>query len=957
MLQKLFRTHSLKQSEEKNVDELLEPTSWTPIPFEPHQIRVLVCQDSGDKRKIPLLDTNLSREELVAQPVPSVSSTRSILGSSWSEGGLFSSRPRSKRNSLNNISPSSGCGPSIPSHRKLGYNLDIIGEMMFGAVPLSYKGMTTKIHHIKGAKPQILLTKLFSINMGDLELLSGKSRRSMSIASECSDVSTESWATTGNDHWNNNPTHRNAASNEINKAGEDRSRHGSVSSSIFSVDENNSEEDHTVGAYPTGIPTARSCRDASNQSLSSSFSSYKDRRLWRSSQTSIENGVFNPTPLPGKPYFGTSSVLKHSSRSIMYSIGVVISLEDNKSLREYLFSHFSLLEARLHKLHDVVMSLLCPLLRRHLMKAQMNPQNSMYPHKNGTTLSSLPPYSLQTENVLKEAVSKFVQDICDLYQTPRLQIPLWLNLHTFPHNRISYYQSFITELTDMLNKFDTPKSNHFISTLFTAVLTNHLSWVPTVTPPGLNDSRNSEANSIFDNAGLSYNPLWAQYSDLYGNTGSPSRLCRVIVVGTSAPFVKRILYILSYLLRCNEVFENVEELAIDDYDSQSDSSSIPRESPNSLLYGVNQQLHLTTLKESELKGYNHGTYTRGTQETQNQLYSKPLSSSPTQRIPDNPSKFDVKFEKTTSLPITDSTHKISQVTEQLLNETSSERSGLLESEAFNIPTSFNGMKRSSTRDIGVYHEFGHKSLADSVVGESVGDEFSLKPEGFVEIPMVESQMITQIPGIGIATTVVQECSETRPDRLFAKSFGRSMMVGYCSKYMSDFVLMGLARFDFLDELENDLKDSVQYHVDGPVSQSSCIIADTNTWQCNIVDYTPKPELFDSGFEENFPPKKGVTIQRVLPSDFVRQTLSQMQHLFRLGIPAESCARYFEDMLQELYLKSRVIAEFLDSQEMDRTFDHKALGAIVNLKESDMPLLISVAKTYSLKSNQGLDGRI
>ncbi|KAK9686288.1 Folliculin-interacting protein 1 [Basidiobolus ranarum] len=223
--------------------------------------------------------------------------------------------------------------------------------------------------------------------------------------------------------------------------------------------------------------------------------------------------------------------------------------------------------------------------------------------------------------------------------------------------------------------------------------------------------------------------------------------------------------------------------------------------------------------------------------------------------------------------------------------------------------------------------------------------------------MIGSQVIAQIPDIEASGSVEEECEELRPDRLFAKSFGRSMMVGYCSKYMPDFVLMGLPRFDFLDELENDLKDSVQYHVDGPVSQSSCIVADTNTWQCNLVDYTSKPPLLDSSFEENFVQKKGVTIQRILPSDFVRQTLTQIQSLARLGIPAKSCAGYFEDMLQELFLKSCVVAEFLESQEMDRAIDHKALGAIVSLKESDMPLLLSIAKTHSLKFTRDLNRRI
>lgn len=42
---------------------------------------------------------------------------------------------------------------------------------------------------------------------------------------------------------------------------------------------------------------------------------------------------------------------------------------------------------------------------------------------------------------------------------------------------------------------------------------------------------------------------------------NPSRICRTIVVGQQASVVRRILFILSYFIRCNEVFEHNEELS------------------------------------------------------------------------------------------------------------------------------------------------------------------------------------------------------------------------------------------------------------------------------------------------------------------------------------------------------------------------------------------------------------
>lgn len=62
--------------------------------------------------------------------------------------------------------------------------------------------------------------------------------------------------------------------------------------------------------------------------------------------------------------------------------------------------------------------------------------------------------------------------------------------------------------------------------------------------------------------------LELNYSDLYGFVGNPGRITRTIVVGKNASLVRRILYILTYLIRCNEVYENLETR------SESDSGNI-----------------------------------------------------------------------------------------------------------------------------------------------------------------------------------------------------------------------------------------------------------------------------------------------------------------------------------------------------------------------------------------------
>lgn len=83
-----------------------------------------------------------------------------------------------------------------------------------------------------------------------------------------------------------------------------------------------------------------------------------------------------------------------------------------------------------------------------------------------------------------DAVIQFKRAFYDLYGTPRIQEPLWLNMSTFPHRRSEYGQMLFKELAYLIGEHNTESRHHFISTLVTAVLTFHLSWVHTVVPPG-----------------------------------------------------------------------------------------------------------------------------------------------------------------------------------------------------------------------------------------------------------------------------------------------------------------------------------------------------------------------------------------------------------------------------------------------------------------------------------------
>lgn len=89
------------------------------------------------------------------------------------------------------------------------------------------------------------------------------------------------------------------------------------------------------------------------------------------------------------------------------------------------------------------------------------------------------------------------------------------------------------------------------------MLSHHLGWVPTVVPTSETADEQLSKSTPGSLSTLSrfhpYDPLWAQLCDLYGAIGTPAALCRTVVVGRKAPLVERLLLVLTYFIRSNEV--------------------------------------------------------------------------------------------------------------------------------------------------------------------------------------------------------------------------------------------------------------------------------------------------------------------------------------------------------------------------------------------------------------------
>jgi hypothetical protein len=134
--------------------------------------------------------------------------------------------------------------------------------MMFGTVPMSFKGTTTKLHTINGPQPQLLLTLLFSLTTSEIESILSKTIRSIPII--------------------------NSSQAEAHVDLGDPLSYESKNSELENYSDDHSEDSNLPDILSTSVAS----------SLSSFHNIHLDRRLKKAGKTSLENGAFSPTILP-----------------------------------------------------------------------------------------------------------------------------------------------------------------------------------------------------------------------------------------------------------------------------------------------------------------------------------------------------------------------------------------------------------------------------------------------------------------------------------------------------------------------------------------------------------------------------------------------------------------------------------------------------------------------------------
>ncbi|XP_060941201.1 folliculin-interacting protein 1 isoform X1 [Limanda limanda] len=548
LFQKLFNKRNAFSSPPPRCSREDPAFSW-PLPqLEPSQIRLIVYQDCERRGRNVIFDSNAKKKSTEETPITTTEAQVKMFGKCC--------QLRPTGGSSSSLDSSSSCTSETKDTKEHGLRFQgsrcssdvvMLGEMMFGSVAMSYKGSTLKIHQIR-SPPQLMLSKVFTARTG------GSVYGSLNTLQD----SLEFIGQDGNTLRPDQNTGPNSLLGNIGlsqlcsprRAFSEQGPLRLIKSASFFSGHSHPMDMPGRGLYDerdSGIARSASLSSllitpfpSPGSSLTSSCASSYQRRWLRSQTTSLENGVFprwsveesfNMSDESGGPSLGVA-------RKKKIAIGVIFTLspntEENNRFQDFFFSHFPLFESHMNKLKSAI------------EQAMKMSRRSADASQRALAYSRM-----------MEGLNEFRMTICDLYTMPRVAEPVWLTMMSGASEKNQLCSQFMRELSLLMEQ---ASKNQFLPALLTSILTNHLAWVPTVMPngqPPIKIFLEKHSSQSVDMLGKThpYNPLWAQLGDLYGAIGSPVRLSRTVVVGRRQDLVQRLLYVLTYFIRCSELME------------------------------------------------------------------------------------------------------------------------------------------------------------------------------------------------------------------------------------------------------------------------------------------------------------------------------------------------------------------------------------------------------------------
>ncbi|XP_077923675.1 folliculin-interacting protein 1 isoform X4 [Halichoerus grypus] len=873
--------------------------SW-PLPeFDPSQIRLIVYQDCERRGRNVLFDSSVKRknEDISVSKLCSDAQVK-VFGKccQLKPGGDSSSSLDSSVTSSSDVKDQ--CSKYQGS--RCSSDANMLGEMMFGSVAMSYKGSTLKIHQIR-SPPQLMLSKVFTARTG---------------SSICGSLNTlqDSLEFINQDNSTLKADNNTVMNGLLGNIGLSQfcsprrafSEQGPLrlirSASFFAVHSNpmdmpgrelNEDRDSGIARSASLSSLLITPFPSPNSSLTRSCASSYQRRWRRSQTTSLENGVFPRWSIEESFNLSDESCGPNPGivRKKKIAIGVIFSLskdeDENNKFNEFFFSHFPLFESHMNKLKSAIEQA----MKMSRRSADASQRSLAY-------------------NRIVDALNEFRTTICNLYTMPRIGEPVWLTMMSGTPEKNQLCHRFMKEFTFLM---ENASKNQFLPALITAVLTNHLAWVPTVMPNGqppikiFLEKHSSQSVDMLAKT-HPYNPLWAQLDTELRSQAVVDQITR----HHTKPLKEEGGAI-------DQQHQETKQTTKD----QSGKSDIPN-----MVSGETCEPPCWNHSDPESMSLFDEYFNDDSIETRtiDDIIAVKTSTDSKEHC------CMLEFSKglcTKNSKQNSEFCKCVETVHQDSCKTCFPQQDQRDALSILVP---HGDKESSEKKIAVGTEWDipRNESSDSALGDSesedTGHDMTRQVSSYYGGEQEDWAEEDEIPFPG---SKLIEVSAVQPN---IANFGRSLLGGYCSSYVPDFVLQGIGNDERLRQcLVSDLSHAVQHPVlDEPIAEAVCIIADMDKWTVQVA--SSQRRMTDN--------KLG---KEVLVSSLVSNLLHSTLQLYKHNLSPNFCVMHLEDRLQELYFKSKMLSEYLRGQMRVHV---KELGVVLGIESSDLPLLAAVASTHS-----------
>ncbi|KAG2387285.1 hypothetical protein C9374_001617 [Naegleria lovaniensis] len=435
-------------------------------------------------------------------------------------------------------------------------DISILGEMLFGSIPIQIVGQNTKIHSVPQHK-QTCLSKVFRVGLPVSSVIS-KKEQEQNLKEHHSMFSKIPEHTMSE---NNHSTQQHTDASPSSSSSSIRGRSGSI---VHSPSNASNMPSNGAGGRVRSLSTSVA-ESATKEFIDSFDHDNKQQKAKKEKRKKVQK---DQEVYMCKSSFGISVLL------VFHDSGEdKDDLQNPNQLQRLIFSHFPLFEHRLRKLLNTCKQALQKYLKKIVEDAkEAGRLEEMF---SGFTFNIRSFHGcLQESEEISKASIDFHRFIISFLHAPRFHSPIWQSHSLMPFKKGNDFSSFLNDLLLLTN--EDPQNKGFMTQIISTILANHLSWIAHFTKSSETEETSPShllvkylrslygAGYIGDDEGYegdTSDSLSTSSCEPKKHRLGLKKFCKIIVVGSSNRQIRYCISLITYLLKSVLLLE--KEFSVD----------------------------------------------------------------------------------------------------------------------------------------------------------------------------------------------------------------------------------------------------------------------------------------------------------------------------------------------------------------------------------------------------------